>query len=92
MASDNVKMLKIGKVVAWVQCYFGIITHCLPLDQNVLKIQTLGDDLASLAKPFLVPNLTLPNFGKRFVQPLELHFLILAMGRLMLNHWRCSKA
>ena len=34
-------MPKIGNIVALVQCHFGIITHCLLLDQNVLKIQTL---------------------------------------------------
>ena len=40
----------------------------------------IGDDLASLAKPFFAPNLApslaLPNFSKRFVQLLELHFLL----------------
>ena len=40
-ASYNAKMLKNNYVNALFQCYFGIITHCLLSDQNVLKIQIL---------------------------------------------------
>ena len=59
-----------------LHCQFGNVTHCLQLDQNVVNFQTL---VMTWQVINLVPNLAqkmaLPNFGKRFAQPLELHFL-----------------
>ena len=40
-----------------------------------IKDSNIGVDLASLTKLYLVSNLS--NFGKKFAQSLELHFLLL---------------
>ena len=52
---------KNGNVAELVQCYFGIITHCLPLDQNVLKIKTLVMTCKSISNGW-AKLLPLPKF------------------------------
>ena len=64
----------IGVMLLWH--YYSLYT----IGSKCIEDPNIGDDLTSLANPFFVPNLapslTLPNFGKRFAQPLELHFLL----------------